>query len=130
MKVESFFPFKDRTKNILERSYVVYSIRCKTCNGEYIGKTCRILSTRLHEHRTHSSSACVQHVKANPSHEIDYDGISILDTADTDPKLKVKELLHILDRKPVLNNQLGSQSSYEINTLIVTEYTQFRSDKR
>ena len=56
--------------------------------------------------------------------------VSVLDTADSDTKLKVKELLHILEKKPKLNEQLGSQSKYEINTLIVTKYTQFRADKR
>ena len=43
MKVEKFFPYKDRVKNKLKRGYVVYSIRCKTCGQEYVGKTARIL---------------------------------------------------------------------------------------
>ncbi len=126
MKIESFFPFKDRTKNVLERSSVVYSIRCKTCNAEYIGKTSRILALRVDEHRTQTSSACVTHVKSNPSHTIDYDGVEVLDTADSDLKLQVKERLHILERKPELNEQLGSQAKYDMNTLIVTKYTQFK----
>ena len=126
MKIESFFPFKDRTKNVLERSSVVYSIHCKTCNAKYIGKTSRILALRVDEHRTQTASACVAHVKSNPSHTIDYDGVEILDTADSDLKLQVKERLHILERKPELNEQLGSQSKYDMNTLIVTKYTQFK----
>ena len=32
-------------------------------------------------------------------HKIDYDGIKILDRADTDPKLKVKEILEIDKRR-------------------------------
>jgi hypothetical protein len=37
-------------------------------------------------------------------------------------KLKVKELLHILNSKPELNKQFGLQSSYEINTLLIKAY--------
>jgi hypothetical protein len=136
MKLENFFPFKDKIKDVLDRVLVVYSIHCRTCNAEYVGKTKRILSTRLEEHKTDPSSACVKHVKLclltdpNNPHVIDYSGVTVIDTASCDQKLRYKELLHILDRKPTLNNQLGSQSDYEANTLIITKYEQFRSDKR
>ncbi len=130
MKIESFFPFKDRLKDVLDRSCVVYSIHCKTCKKEYIGQTKRILRLRLNEHKTRNESACKKHTSENPEHEMDYDGIKVLDTADTEQKLRVKELLHILDRKPLLNDHLGSQSKYDIKTFIVTKYVQFRSDKR
>ena len=46
-KIESFFPFKDRIRNVLDRSLVVYSIHCGTCNVEYVGKTKRILKHRV-----------------------------------------------------------------------------------
>ncbi len=75
------------------------------------------------EHRENVSSACHLHVKANKGHLIGLDKVRVLDTATTDTKLKVKELLHILNRKPELNKQLGSQSSYEINTLHVLSHS-------
>ena len=106
---------------------VVYELKCSTCGAAYIGKTERILCHRLKEHREGNSSACKQHVMANPSHRIDSDNVEILDSADNDIKLRIKELLHILTRKPELNKQLGSQSSFEIKTLLIQAYTQFRS---
>ena len=60
------------------------------------------------------------------SYIMDYDGIKILDSAENDKKLVIKELLHILRREPILNKQLNSQSGFEIKTLIITAYPQFR----
>ena len=62
-------------------------------------------------------------------HKVDYEGISILDGADTVIKLRVKELLHILKKNPELNKQLGKQSDFEIKTFIVKVYPQFRPVK-
>ena len=59
---------------------------------------------------------------------MDYDGIEILDKADTDLKLKIKELLHILKRKPSLNKQLNSQSDFDIKTIIIQAYPRFRNN--
>ena len=39
--------FKDRIKNVEDRSLVVFSMKCKTREAEYIGKTERILSIRV-----------------------------------------------------------------------------------
>jgi len=129
MTVGKLFPFKDNVKNANERSLVVYSLKCARCEVEYIGKTERILCHRLKEHKNSKKSACKQHVDANPTHYFDFDNVEILDTADSDNKLRIKELLHILSRNPELNKQLGSQSNYEIKTLIITAYPQFRSEK-
>jgi hypothetical protein len=124
------FPFKDRIKNALDRSLVVYSLKCDTCNAEYIGKTERILSHRIKEHRDKAESACKQHQDTNAGHKIDYDNVEILDSADNDHKLRIKELLHILQKKPLLNKQLNSQSNYDIKTLIVQAYPQFQQTKQ
>ncbi len=51
------------------------------------------LRLRLNEHKTRNESACKKHTSENPEHEMDYDGIKVLDTADTEQKLRVKELL-------------------------------------
>ena len=97
------------------------------CEANYIGKCKRILSYRIYEHKKNKESSCNQH-SCNTGHEIDYDNIEIIDKADTDMKLRIKELLHILKRKPSLNKQLNSQSSYEIKTLIIQAYPQFRQN--
>jgi hypothetical protein len=51
---------------------------------------------------------------------MDYGNIQVIDKASTDFKLRMKELLHILKRKPELNKQLNSQSNYA--------YPQFRTE--
>ena len=106
---------------------VVYSIKCHTCEAEHIGKTERILCHRLKEHRDKDASALKQHADME-KHQIDYENVQILDSADNDTKLRIKELLHILTRGPILNKQLGLQSSYEIKTLIIQAYPQFISE--
>ena len=52
-------------------------------------------------------------------HKIDFDGIKILDRADSDSKIKVKEILHIGEKKPCLNTQINSQTGLRYNENIV-----------
>ena len=68
-------------------------------------------------------------MKNNVGHEIDYDGIEIIDRKDNNMKLQVKELLHILKLKPTLNKQLNAQSSFYIKTIKVKANEQFRKSK-
>jgi hypothetical protein len=58
-------------------------------------------------HRIKEHSVCYQNVEKNPGHQMDYENIEIIDKASTDFKLRMKELLHILKRKPELNKQLN-----------------------
>ena len=124
-EVGSFFPYKDRVKDITSRSLVVYRIHCKhpDCSATYIGKTKRILLYRLKEHGSDSKSICHQH-QVETKHKMDFANVEILDTADSDFKLKMKELLHIVCHKPNLNPQLSPQSQFNINTLIIAAYSQ------
>lgn len=129
MSIGKMFPFKDNIRNVEERSMVVYRLKCKACEADYIGKTERLLHYRINEHvRVGSSSACRQHMDENPGHLIDTEMTEILDTADTFIKLSVKELLHIHNRKPKLNVQSGPNSDYEIKTLLVKVYPQFKKN--
>jgi len=115
------FPFKDKVKQVTSRSLVIYRINCMNCEADYIGKTERILCYRLHEHEKTSSSICHQH-ELKTGHKMDYANVTILDTADSDYKLLMKERLHIIARKPSLNRQLNSQSQYQIKTLIIAAH--------
>jgi hypothetical protein len=128
--IGSLFPFKDQIKEKTSQSLVVYKINCKTCNVDYIGKTERILVHRLKEHQkkkqTTNKSACYEHIEENPTHEMDYENIQVIDRASSNFKLRMKELLHILKEQPELNKQLNSQSDYEIKTLIIQAYPQHR----
>ncbi len=99
-----------------------------TTTAEYIGKTERILAHRIKEHAKSTTSACYQHAIENPTHQMDYDNIRIIDRASNDFKVRMKELLHILHTKPELNKQLNSQSDYETKTLIIKGYPQHQKD--
>lgn len=126
-ETEKFFPYKDKVKEIEKRSLVVYHLKCKAegCDASYIGKTERILVHRLKEHRTLETSSCKQHELDNPGHTMGYDQVEILDTAESNFKLLMKELLHILARKPSINKQMNPQSKFNIRTLIIAAYPQF-----
>ncbi len=126
MNLGKLFPFKDGVKNEDERASVVYSLRCKPCGAQYIGKTDRILYWRLKEFANNKESACRKHLDENPTHRIDKDSVEILDSADSWKKLAIKELLHILRKEPVLNTSANKQSEHDLKTLLVKRYPQFR----
>ena len=112
------FKFKDTVDEIEKQSLVVYYIKCKDCNADYIGKTERLLFHRIKEHKTQKTSSIYQH-QLSTGHTIDYDNVQILDRADSDRKLQLKEVMHIDKRKPSLNIQLNSQTQYRIGVHII-----------
>lgn len=124
-EVGQLFPFKDKIQKVENRSFVVYKINCTKCEASYIGKTERILSYRIKEHQSQQTSACLQHTKTHPGHLMDYKNVEVIDTADNELKVSVKELLHILKCKPILNKQLNAQSKFDIKTLIIAAHPQF-----
>lgn len=126
-EIGKHFPFKDNIKHVESRSLVVYKINCTQCDASYIGKTERILTHRISEHQKQPTSACHQHCQSNPGHRMDYENIEVLDSADNDFKLRIKEMLHIVRNKPELNKQLNAQSKYDIKTLIIAAYPQHSS---
>jgi hypothetical protein len=70
------------------------------------------------------------HIDKNPTHQMDYVNVEIIDRASSDFKLRMKELLCILARKPELNKQLNSQSKFEVNTILITKYQQHQQTKK
>jgi hypothetical protein len=104
--IGNLFGFKDKPPD-LKKSKVVYSIKCMTCGKEYIGKTIKQSQVREEEHRTNPDSSVYKHM-TDTQHTIDWGQIEILDTADTDKKLLLKEMLYINKRKPELNIQKSS----------------------
>ena len=53
-----------------------------------------------------------------------YDDVEVIDKAESNQKLEIKELLHIIKDKPSLNKQLNAQSKFNIKTLIIAAYKQ------
>jgi hypothetical protein len=122
--ISSHFPFKDYIDDPKKRSGVVYHLKCKTCNEDYIGKTIRICNTRLIEHEITQKSSHVHQHHIQPGHEIDFDNVIILDRADNDLKLTYKEMLYIRKFKPTLNKQ------EDLYTLIIRNVQQDNSTTR
>ena len=126
-EIGKFFPYKDRVKQVEHRSYVVYQIKCgeERCDATYIGKTSRILVHQLKEHQSNKESiTCKQHEIENPGHRMTYERVEILDSSESNFKLELNELLHIIARKLSLNKQLNPQSKYNIRTLIIAAHPQ------
>lgn len=57
---------------------------------------------------------------------MDYENVEIIDEADSNYKLELKELLQIIGRKPSLNKQLAQHS---IRTLIIAAHPQLSVDE-
>ncbi len=151
--IGKMFPFKDNIKRDLEKSMVVYCLTC-SCGHIYIGKTDRILSERMNEHKRDVKSSCYQHVAVCQelgwaSHKlevrnkmekpedreaytckIDYRAVKVIDSRDNCMQLLYKELLHIhqKDKETSINKQHNnSRSDFEVKTLIIKTYSQIKS---
>ena len=59
LNIGKLFPFKDNTKNVLDKSHVVYNINCSNCETNYIGMSKRILSLRVKEHQNKKATHLV-----------------------------------------------------------------------
>ena len=78
---------KDRLPSGTQRDYV-YSVKCETCQDEYVGETMRALEVRSKEHRDAirldhpEKSAIAEHVlERNGSHDIDWTNVRVIDRA-------------------------------------------------
>ena len=85
---------------------VVYSVKCGTCDNEYVGETQRALGVRKKEHCEAirlgrvERSAMVEHVHAGlEPHEIDWQSLKVIDRASWKRERKIREALHIGMRK-------------------------------
>ena len=121
LEMRNLFKFKDKVTDKFKQSFVVYRINCSNCKSFYIGKTERVLGNRLKEHcripteRTPNPNAPYKH-SAQTGHDIDYEGIEIIDRADSNFKLCIKETLHIIESKPDLNTLCKNE--FDLKTLI------------
>ena len=106
-------------------THAVYTIRCKTCEEEYVGETLRAVSVRCKEHRDairlgHTEkSAGAEHVHFQKEiHEIDWDNVQVIDHAKKKWERKVREALQIQKRKPQMNRDEGMEISDTWSMLI------------
>ena len=89
-----------------KKTGVVYDITCNDCGEYYIGETARTLEKRLGEHQKQTTSAIQEH-QSQANHEIDWEGVKILDKESVDLKRKIKEAIHIRRQRPTLNRDRG-----------------------
>ena len=111
-EIKDLFTFKDKTTPLM-RAKVIYKIKCGECESFYIGKTKRQLITRILEHKKgkgqeENLSALYKHEKST-LHRVEYNNAEILDQADSDKKLLLKEMLYIKRHTPDLNVQKESK---------------------
>ena len=109
-KVKNYFFLKCHTPMPLMAN-VVYQFTClRDANSTYIGKTVRHLATRVKEHAT-SSSAIKEHLSSCTTCKDNYscNSFKVIDSANSDFEVSIKEALHIKHRNPNLNKQLSTQ---------------------
>ena len=107
-KSKNLMNVKDTVPRSL-RSTVVYRFNCAECNSANVGETSRHLSTRVREHPcTDKNSNIFKHLKSSDKYKkaCNDSFFTILDSASTYHQLKIKEPLHILWERPVLNKHV------------------------
>ena len=93
---------------------MVYAVKCKMCDAEYVGGTQRALGVRVKEHRDairlghDSKSVIAEHVhNQDPPHEMDWERLKIIDYACRRSDCKVREAFHIHRRNPTIDRDGG-----------------------
>ena len=117
LKISSMFSTKYIIPFALQ-SFVVYKFICSGCNASYIGETCRHLTTRIKEHLvSDKNSHILKHLQSSPDckSKCTINCFSILDKANSQFSLKIKEGIHIQLEKPTLNQQI---KSFKLSILI------------
>ena len=108
VKTKSLMNVKDSVPRLF-RSNVVCKFICEECNSAYVGETSRHLSTRVREHlSTDKNSNIFKHLMSSDKCKkgCNYSCFTILYSANTYHYPKIKEALHIIRGKPVLNKQI------------------------
>ena len=117
IKIGSLFNYKDKISS-KSRSHVVYKFTCGDCNVTYIGKTIRHFKVRMCEHlgishitgklrkyNPNQDTAIKKHLR-DTGHQCSCDNFEIINRANTDLELLIKESLLINKHNPVLNKQI------------------------
>ena len=105
-KLKSYFSNKDRLPNMF-MSFVIYHFQCTGCNSAYVGRTHVHYDTRCEQHlKTDVNSSIYKHINVKQCcNKSDKKSFKIIDRANTDYELAIKEAMHINWLKPDLNTQ-------------------------
>ena len=87
----------------------ISDLQMRDANSTYIGKTIRHLATRVKEHAT-SPSAIKDHLSSCITCKDNYscNSFKVIDSANSDFEVSIKEALHIKHKNPSLNKQLST----------------------
>ena len=115
--IGSFFNFKDKLPFGMLSS-IVYNYCCERCSSSYVGATSRNLYMRVAEH-TGKSFRTGRDLASPPNSvirdhaqqcdvRVSLQNFQVLGTTNSFSDLFILESIHIVKKKPVLNNQLTS----------------------
>ena len=125
---QQLYAVKDRLPTD-HSTHVVYSIKCNTCEEEYVGETMRALHVRCKEHRDAirldhpEKSAVAEHVLDSNNeepHEIKWSEVTILDHAKHTRERKIREAFQIEKKHPGMNRDRGIAKSSTWNAIVWT----------
>ena len=112
--IRSFFNKSLRTNiSVLQRSNVIYMMRCSDCSACYIGKTKRKLHNRVCEHRAALKGrgfSCIAEHSLRAGHRISWTNVEVIGSDYSDIRLLYKEIFLIEKHKPTINNYVSSKS--------------------
>ena len=98
-KINNYFSYIDPIPNVL-KSFLVYKFTCGSYSCSYIGETCHF-KTRTEQHiKKNNNSHIFKHLNS-----IATLCFKITDKANSKFDLEIKDALHIIWRKPNLNEQ-------------------------
>ena len=105
-KLKGYFSNKDRLPMEFT-SCVIYRFKCTGCNASYVGRTHCHYDTRCEQHlRTDFNSNIYKHINSNlECKKSDKKCFKIIDRANSDYSLAIKEGIHIKWLEPTLNTQ-------------------------
>jgi len=100
---------KDRIDSMSQND-CVYKISCSNCDSSYVGQTKRQLETRLKEHKSdikkkNGMLSVVSNHRLDCNHEMNWNGVAILDKESSYVKRIVSEMVHIKRQSNGLNKQ-------------------------
>ena len=98
---------------VLQRSNVIYIMRCSDCSVCYIGKTKRKLHTRMCEYRAALKGrgfSCIAEHSLRAGHRIDWTNVEVIGSDCSDIRLLYKETFFTKKHKPIMNNYVSSKS--------------------
>ena len=111
-KTGSLFSVKDRIPPN-QRSHVVYLYSCPGCGARYIGETTRQLKVRVDEHLSGGKGSVIyEHISKNQGckNMQHTSAFKIIDQAQTEFQLMIKESIQIRFNNPSLNKQIKHEN--------------------